>query len=179
MTPPIPPKPLPTTEREAVRVRDGATEAAGLCLEASERASLAKRRIQDGDTEAATREAETASRLAFDAMNALTAKAGATNPLRLRVPMNKAPEGLDGSPGLDLSALAMLDTPNARALLEALRSVQELAEVVDAERGRAVPAECVVLPGESRGTDYAESISHLWLKLSTEIHGPPSARGRE
>jgi hypothetical protein len=78
--------------------------------------------------------------------------------------------------GLPLQSLALLDTPDARELLALLEKAQEVAERVDASRGRALPETIPLLPGESRGTDLAESISELALRVRTEVHG---AKGRE
>lgn len=78
--------------------------------------------------------------------------------------------------GADLSALATLDTPEARQLLALLEAAQAVAERVDAQRGHCVPADTPLLPGESRGTDLAESLSLLTLRVRREVEG---ARGRE
>lgn len=72
--------------------------------------------------------------------------------------------------------LALLSTEASRELLSALRHAVALAERVDAERGRALPAEIPLQPGESRGTDLAESLSLLVLRLSLEVEG---AQGRD
>jgi len=72
--------------------------------------------------------------------------------------------------------LHLLDTPAARDLLAILEEAQQIAEQVDAERGRTVGEDIPLLPGESRGTDLAEAISQLALRVRTEVHGP---KGRE
>lgn len=77
---------------------------------------------------------------------------------------------------LSLSALANLDTRAARFLLLHLESALRAAEAVDAERGNALPAELPLQPGESRGTDYAEAVSNLLLRLRREVEG---AKGRD
>lgn len=71
--------------------------------------------------------------------------------------------------GLDLRTLAALDTPEARELLAGLQSLLPLAEEVDAQRGRVAPP---ALPGEPTGTDYAESVAGLALRLLREVEGP-------
>jgi hypothetical protein len=96
-----------------------------------------------------------------DAVNTLT-RNGAENP--------------DGvKPAADLSDLARLDTPASRQLLSQLRAALMTAEAVDAQRGN-VMAGYVPGPDGSRGTDYAESVSHLALRLAGEIEPP---RGRD
>jgi hypothetical protein len=72
--------------------------------------------------------------------------------------------------------LETLDTPHTRRLLALLMEAQEVAEQIDWERGRALDESVPLLPGESRGTDLAESISEIALRVRTEVHGP---RGRE
>jgi hypothetical protein len=74
--------------------------------------------------------------------------------------------------------LHLLDTPASRRLLALLIECRKAAEEVDAERGRVVSSSVVsTLPeGQSRGTDLAESISELALRVRTEVHG---AKGRE
>ena len=74
--------------------------------------------------------------------------------------------------------LALLDTAFARLLLDMLTRAQDVAEQVDAERGRVLADTVPLLPGESRGVDLAESISHLCERLRLEIHGPDGG-GRE
>jgi hypothetical protein len=73
-------------------------------------------------------------------------------------------------------SLEMLDTPDTRELLILLSRAQEVAERVDAARGRSLGANIRLVPGESRGTDLAESISEIALRVRTEVHGP---KGRE
>lgn len=76
----------------------------------------------------------------------------------------------------DLSALVQLDTPDTRLLLAMLEQVQIVAERVDASRGRTLPEDTLLQPGESRGTDIAESVSELALRVRREVEG---AKGRE
>ena len=72
--------------------------------------------------------------------------------------------------------LRLLDTPASRRLMGMLRAVVEAAEMVDAERGRTLPPGAELQPGESRGTDLAESLSELLLRVRLEVEGP---KGRE
>lgn len=86
-----------------------------------------------------------------------------------------APAAVDDS-RLDLSTLATFDSPDARELLTILERAQEVAERVDAQRGRALPDDIPLQPGESRGADLAEEISYLCLRLRGEV-SPPTGRG--
>lgn len=70
-----------------------------------------------------------------------------------------------------LDAAARYDTPAARRLLNLLEQTQDAAEEVDKERGNCLDFE-PPLPGESRGTDYAESLSELALRLRSELSAP-------
>jgi hypothetical protein len=72
--------------------------------------------------------------------------------------------------------LEQLDTPDTRHLLYLLEKAQEVAERIDAARGRALGESIELLPGESKGTDLAETISEIALRVRTEVHGPA---GRE
>lgn len=72
---------------------------------------------------------------------------------------------------LDLFAL---DTPDTRALLALLEQAQAVAERLDAARGRAVSDGMPLAPGESRGTDLAESVSVLALRVRGEVYGAMS-----
>jgi hypothetical protein len=76
-----------------------------------------------------------------------------------------------------LADLDMLNTPDVRALLILLEIAQNCAEHVDAQRGRCLPENIPLLPGESRGTDLAETISEIRQRVQMQIHGP--RRGRE
>jgi hypothetical protein len=67
-----------------------------------------------------------------------------------------------------------LDTPAARELLEQLKITLALAERVDRERGNYM-ADYEPSDLGSRGTDYAESVSHLACRLAMEII-PPKGR---
>lgn len=75
-----------------------------------------------------------------------------------------------------LAALAALDTADSRELLDLVTRALSAAERVDAQRGNVVGADVPLSQGESRGTDYAEVLSVLRLRLSTEIHGPQIGR---
>ncbi|MES2463620.1 MAG: hypothetical protein V4671_23850 [Armatimonadota bacterium] len=68
--------------------------------------------------------------------------------------------------------LLQLDTPDSRRLLALLEEAQAVADRVDASRGRALPADIPLQPGESRGTDLAESISYIALRVRGEVRGP-------
>lgn len=81
----------------------------------------------------------------------------------------------EGVPAPKEIPLNRLDTADARDLLELLQRAQEIAERVDASRGRALPTTIPLQPGESYGTDLAESISYLVLRLNAEVN-PPKGR---
>ena len=115
--------------------------------------------------EASQQDAERSMVAAMDCLAAL-ADLGAV------VPGDEPPP----SAGFDLAALTALDTPESRELLAALERAQDLAERVDAQRGRCLPGNIPLQPGESRGTDLAESISELCLRLRVQIHGPQTGR---
>jgi hypothetical protein len=66
----------------------------------------------------------------------------------------------------------LLDTMASRRLLALLEEAQVIAERVDGARGRTISEDIPLQPGESRGTDLAESISELALRVRTEVHGP-------
>jgi hypothetical protein len=42
-----------------------------------------------------------------------------------------------------------------------------------------LPDDFPLLPGETRGTGWAETISNLAQRLKIEVEGPSRARGRE
>lgn len=140
-------------------------KAAAVALEAERLAGdLAAMSLFHGQDEAAVLAGECADRCM--AAVRLAVQAGAADPV------DRSGE----SERLDLRGLAALDTPQARALLAGLRELLPIAEVVDAQRGRSVGEDAPLLPGESRGTDVAETISELVLRLTRECEG---ARGRE
>jgi hypothetical protein len=68
-----------------------------------------------------------------------------------------------------------LDTPEARELLDLLARAQAVAEVVDKQRGNVLPDRIPTGEMESRGTDFADSLSHLRIRLHLEIV-PPQGR---
>lgn len=83
------------------------------------------------------------------------------------------------APGLNPCSdipLHLLDTPDTRELLELLEKAQAVAERIDAARGRTVDSDTPLLPGESHGTDLAETISNIALRVRVEVKGP---QGRE
>lgn len=47
------------------------------------------------------------------------------------------------------------------------------------ERGDVLAPDVPLLPGEMRGTGWAETISNLAQRLKIEVEGPARARGRE
>jgi hypothetical protein len=75
--------------------------------------------------------------------------------------------------------MAQADTPATRRLLAAVRAAVDAAEVVDAERGNVVAPDAILLPGESRGTAWAETLSGIAQRLKIEVEGPSRARGQE
>ena len=77
---------------------------------------------------------------------------------------------------LNLKSLQTMNTPAARELLAALEAAQAVAERVDAERGRTLPAHVPLMPHEPRGTDLSEAISNLCMRLRWEV-SPPTGRG--
>jgi len=70
--------------------------------------------------------------------------------------------------------LDQLDTPDTRELLSLLEEAQRVAERIDRARGRHVGDQIPLQPGESAGTDLAESISLLALRMRKEVHGARS-----
>lgn len=87
-----------------------------------------------------------------------------------------APVNPGASPAAVPVPLHLLDTPDTRRLLALLEEAQQVAERIDRERGRTVGEEMELPPGQSRGTDLAETISEIALRVRTEVHGP---KGRE
>ncbi len=92
-------------------------------------------------------------------------------------------EGAGGVPapaaGDPLRALALADTPATQHLLLALREAMTCAEAVDSERGNVLPEGIPLLPGESRGTGYAETLANIAERLRVEVEGPHRQAGRE
>ncbi len=150
-------------ERSAIKDQGALDNAARLALETGNAAATVRRLATTEEVKDAAQEAIC---LSNDTMNACI-KAGAAPPMG-----RPAPRG----DKLDLSALVQLDTPDARELLVLLERAQAVAERVDASRGRAFPAGTPLLPGESLGTDLAESLSLITLRVRLEVEGP---KGRE
>jgi hypothetical protein len=166
MTPSSSPPPSPAP-RAAIRNQAALDKAAALVLETLDLISRAGRISKNPEVEAVT---DLAVRAGMEAMNTLTGKCGAASPLRARQQPVREPDPFA------LSSLADMDTPAARRLLSLLEEAQAAAELVDAERGRTVGEDVPLQPGESRGTDLAEAISEIALRVRTEVHGP---QGRE
>ena len=82
--------------------------------------------------------------------------------------------GIHTAPVTNLAAISFetLDTPDTRELLALLEQAQAVAERIDAARGRALPGDIPLQDGESRGTDLAESVSYLALRVRGEVRGP-------
>jgi hypothetical protein len=169
MTPPSSPSPSSPSPRAAIRDQAALDKAAALVLETLDRISRAGRISKNPEVEAL---ADLAVRTGMEAMNTLMGKLGAASPLRAR----QQPVSESEPDKFALSSLVALDTPASRRLLALLMETLEAAEQVDWERGRALDESVPLLPGESRGTDLAESISEIALRVRTEVHGP---QGRE
>lgn len=103
---------------------------------------------------AAAREADSAAQDAYLGLLALGAEVPVGAPKPQPIPLEK------------------LDTPDSRELLDLLRRAQEVAERVDASRGRSLPDSFSLQPGESRGTDLAEKLSQIVLRVRLEVEGP-------
>jgi hypothetical protein len=144
---------------------------AALCQEVVELVGRASRISQNPEVKALM---DLAVRNAREAINTLNGKRDAKSPLLEPQPNVEEPEKKPDK--LALSSLAPLDTPAARRLLALLEETLEAAEQVDFERGRALTEDIPLLPGESRGTDLAESISEIALRVRVEVNGP---KGRE
>jgi hypothetical protein len=119
-----------------------------------------------GDADDAGISAKVAAEQAEQAMNCLLAAGAALDAHTLSA-------RLDNAIPLDL-----LDTQNARHLLDLLHEALPVAEAVDKERGHLVDAEMAaqLLPVDTPGMDLAEAVNRLILRLSTEIHGPQTGR---
>lgn len=76
-----------------------------------------------------------------------------------------------GTGSLDLSALSTFGSDDSRELLALLDRAQEVAERIDAARGYTVGDSIPLHPGESQGTDLAESVSLLALRVRREAEG--------
>jgi hypothetical protein len=71
----------------------------------------------------------------------------------------------------ELATLATYGSDDSRELLDLLERAQTVAERIDVSRGHAVDEKMPLHPGESRGTDLAESISVLALRVRKEALG--------
>lgn len=78
-------------------------------------------------------------------------------------------EAFDGVPDNNPIRLDALNTPDVRALLDAVRALVPLAERVDQARGRWYPD---APPTDTKGTDLAETLHQLACRLHLEAFGP-------
>jgi hypothetical protein len=85
-------------------------------------------------------------------------------------------QALPPSPDTGHLPLPTFPTADDRKLLDLLAQAQEIAERIDARNGHVLPAHIPLQPGESRGTDIAESVSNLREQLRAHVEG---ARGRD
>jgi hypothetical protein len=92
---------------------------------------------------------------------------------RARIPVSpdSAPMGPKAN---DLAMITTMGTEDSRELLELLEKAQAVAERIDASRGFVVDEKIPLHPGESRGTDLAESVSVLALRARREAQGGQS-----
>lgn len=81
------------------------------------------------------------------------------------------PGGSVPAASLSLAALATMDTPDMRELLHHLEQAQAVAERVDESRGHVLPPHIELSPGESRGTNHAETVSEIAGAVRAEIFG--------
>ena len=147
------------TPRQGAKRQDAMDRAAACCKDAIEHATSA----QFATAEPSVREsARVAVHAAAEAMNLLVSVGAKSLIGDNRQPLKR----------LDLSALAILADPAAPELLALLEQAQSVAEGIDFRRGRVVDADIPLSPGESRGTDLAESISNLAQRVRVETHGP-------
>jgi hypothetical protein len=65
----------------------------------------------------------------------------------------------------------LLDTPDARELLDLLRQAVVVADRLDQARGRALPPSFPLAEGEMAGCDLAEVLGNVAIRLETEIFG--------
>lgn len=132
--------------------------------EAADEAQLAAALLHQGDTLEARQkisEAARESRKAYEALNQLGVRLGEPHEKPERNPLEE---------------LQSLSSPSRQALLEGLRQLLPLAEVVDAEDGNVLPDHLPLQPGETRGTNWAESLSNIAELLRQQVEGP---RGRD
>jgi hypothetical protein len=76
--------------------------------------------------------------------------------------------------GNELALLSTIGSDDSRELLAVLEHAQQIAERIDASRGFVVDEKIPLQPGESRGTDLAESLSMLALRVRREATGGQS-----
>ena len=79
-----------------------------------------------------------------------------------------SPSTVDGN---ELASLSTIGGDDLRELLGLLEAAQSVAERIDAARGFTVGDSIPLQPGESRGTDLAESVSLLALRVRQEARG--------
>lgn len=152
-----------TTPTAAAHHQAAIDRAAALCDLAADEADLAIDALGADDS----------TKPAADAMyRALCAVNDARNVLVTKCGAQSAKATATRADSLDLAGLALLSDPAAPQLLALLEQAQAVAEGIDARRGRAVPVSVPLGPGEARGTDLAETISEIALRLRVDIHGP-------
>ncbi len=156
------------TPAEAAQRQAALDRAAKLAHEASFAARDAKHnaaKLADGIATADL--ASDAARAAWDCLQLLL-RAGAASPL----PTTVRPQ----TDSLNLSSLSALADPETDDLLFHLEQCLAVAERIDARRGRVVSENIPLSPGESRGTDLAETISEIALRVRGKVHGPQTGQ---
>lgn len=76
--------------------------------------------------------------------------------------------------GNELALLSTIGSDDSHELLDLLEKAQAVAERIDASRGYCVDEKMPLQPGESRGTDLAEFLSMLALRVRREATGGQS-----
>jgi hypothetical protein len=132
---------------------------AALLGDASQRIVLTGAMLHGGNCQAAEAINDTAGAQVREALRVLYTEGGALSRER------PTPQPADTLPS------ALRRTTASCRLLEALEAAAELAEIVDAERGNVVGKDFPLLPGEPRGTGWAETLSALTQKLRDEVEG--------
>ncbi len=74
----------------------------------------------------------------------------------------------------EIALLSTIGSDDSRELLALLEKAQEVAERIDASRGFCVDEKMPLQQGESRGTDWAETLSYLTLRARREALGGES-----
>ena len=136
---------------------------AALLSDASQAMVLTGAMLQGGNCHAAERVNDAAGAQVREAMQLLYTEGGARSRQR---PTPCAAETLPPS---------RRNTAASRRLLETLAAAVELAEIVDAERGNVVSKDFPLVPGEPRGTGWAETLTLLSNKLHEEVGGQRSS----